>query len=128
HTQDYCLTLTAGDPDREQRALLYGSLVAGAHARFGAFPKPGDLRRALTAAAGAESLDAERQLAAACGLTGGVARLDDGWVVFAPTLAAPVPAGTVGLGDSFTGGVLALLGGLSPRARRGRRPGAIASA
>ncbi|HEU0115825.1 MAG TPA: ADP-dependent glucokinase/phosphofructokinase, partial [Thermomicrobiales bacterium] len=37
HTQDYCLTLTAGDPAREQRALLYGSLVAGAHARTGAF-------------------------------------------------------------------------------------------
>ncbi|HEU0114376.1 MAG TPA: ADP-dependent glucokinase/phosphofructokinase, partial [Thermomicrobiales bacterium] len=118
HTQDFCLTLTAGDPSREQRALLYGSLVAGAHARTGAFPAPADLRRTLAAAPGQEGLAAERALAAACDMTDGVAPLDDGWAVFAPTLAVPIPAGTVGLGDSFTGGVLALLSGASSLRRR----------
>jgi ADP-dependent phosphofructokinase/glucokinase len=120
HTQDYCLTLTAGDPVREQRALLYGALVAGAHARTGAFPAPSDLRRTLaTSAPGAERLEAARELAADLDMTAGVAPLDDGWVVFAPTLPAPVPAGTVGLGDTFTAGVLALLG--SRPASRARR-------
>jgi ADP-dependent phosphofructokinase/glucokinase len=127
HTQDFCLTLTAGDPRVERRALLYGSLVAGAHARTGAFPAPADLRRALAAGPGEDGLEAERQLAAVCGLMDGVAPLDaDGWAVFAPTLAAPIPAGTVGLGDSFTAGVLALLDGLPSRPASPERREAVA--
>ncbi|MBA3644502.1 MAG: hypothetical protein H0W59_10600, partial [Chloroflexia bacterium] len=45
HSQDYCLTLTDGDPLVERRALLYGALVAATHARRGGFPAASDLRR-----------------------------------------------------------------------------------
>lgn len=111
HTQNLCVTVTRGDPREEQDALLFGSLAAGTRARLAAFPQRDDLTRVLDEAeiapAGQRMLtDA---LAAAGATPEGVARLDEGWLVVTPTLAVANPAGLVGLGDSFTAGVLGIL-------------------
>lgn len=112
HTQNLCVTVTRGDPQEEQDALLFGSLVAGTRARLATFPQRGDLERVLAecavAPAGLDMLAGA--LAAADGPAEGIARLGDAWLVAAPTLAVANPAGLVGLGDSFTAGVLGILG------------------
>lgn len=110
HTQDFCLSLTRNDPIAERAALLYGAAVGGARARLTTFPSPADLRATLRVAEPAPTgLAAERVLMATLGMNDGIARLADGWMVFVPTLGTPHPGGTVGLGDSFTAGVLAML-------------------
>lgn len=110
HAQDYCLTLTRRDPLRERAALTYASLVAGTRARLGALPTPADLRATGAAAQPSPAgVAAIADLTAAVGLRDGVARIGDDWLVAVPTLAVPDPAGTIGLGDSFTAGLLAAL-------------------
>ncbi len=110
HTQDYCLTLTDGDAAAERNALLFASLVAGTRARLGRFPTGPDLHQTLAAAAPGEAgLEAEEQLAGRVGLHEGIGRYEGATLVFAPTLSVSHPAGTVGLGDSFTAGVLVFL-------------------
>ncbi|MDQ3780229.1 MAG: ADP-dependent glucokinase/phosphofructokinase [Chloroflexota bacterium] len=110
HSHEYCLTLTDGDPLVERRALLYGALVAGTHARRGPFPAASDLRRTLEGLSdGLDDPEPERELREAFAMEDGLARLGDRWLVSVPALSDPFPTGTVGLGDSFTAGVLAML-------------------
>lgn len=110
HSQDYCLTLTDGDPLVERRALLYGALVAGTHARRGAFPAASDLRRTHDGLRGGlNNSEPERVLRDVFAMEDGLARLGDRWLVSVPALRDPFPTGTVGLGDCFTAGVLAML-------------------
>ncbi|MBA2520903.1 MAG: hypothetical protein H0V24_14670 [Chloroflexia bacterium] len=110
HTQLYCLSLTPDDPITEQDALLYGSLVSGTFARRGDFPSPADLRQTLAPDEScATGLEFERTLASHQKWIDGVSRQADLWLVFIPTLAVSHPATTIGLGDSFTAGVLAML-------------------
>ncbi len=111
HTQDYCLTLTDFDPSVEQKALLFGSLVSGTRARLGKWPRTEDLRRTLAdGRPGPASQEAEERLAAVVPLNEGIGPYADANLVFAPTLSVSHPAGTVGLGDSFTGGILVMMG------------------
>jgi ADP-dependent phosphofructokinase/glucokinase len=111
HTWEYCLTVTRGDPAMERRALIFASLVAGARARLGEFPTLGDLRSlAMAARPSPAGLAAERRLIEALRMREGMARLGDGsWLVLAPAFDVGRPAATVGLGDSFTAGLLAML-------------------
>jgi ADP-dependent phosphofructokinase/glucokinase len=123
HTQEYCLTLTEFDPRAERHSLLFASLVAGTRARLGRFPTMRDLHDTLASAQISaiglaveqrlEEMLCPRSLTACPGLTlnEGIGRYDNTWVVCAPTLSISHPAGTVGLGDSFTGGVLVFLDG-----------------
>jgi ADP-dependent phosphofructokinase/glucokinase len=112
HTQDYCLTLTDFDPRVEQDALLFAALVSGTRARLGKWPRMEDPRRTLDEGGqpGEASRAAEERLKAALPLDAGVGRCAGTDLVFAPTLSVSHPAGTVGLGDSFTGGVLVMMG------------------
>ncbi|MDQ3694584.1 MAG: hypothetical protein M3464_13305 [Chloroflexota bacterium] len=110
HTQHYCLSLTPENPITEQEALLYGSLVSGTFARRADFPSPADLRQTLALDGPCTSgLEFEATLARHQALTDGVSRQEDDWLVVVPTLAVSRPATTIGLGDSFTAGVLATL-------------------
>lgn len=112
HTQELCVTVTQGDPRAEQDALLFGSLVAGTRARLADFPRVEDVARVL--GAGEVAPRSLGLLADACAAGGappeGIARCGAGWLVAAPTLAVSNPAGIVGLGDSYTAGVLGVLG------------------
>ena len=110
HTQDYCLTLTRLDPSAERDALLYASLVAGTRARIGAYPTPPDLRAALAEATpSAAGLALLRRFAENLDGRGGMASFGSEWLVAVPAMAVAAPVGTVGLGDSFTAGLLAML-------------------
>jgi ADP-dependent phosphofructokinase/glucokinase len=111
HTRDYCLTVTRRDPVAERQALLFAGIVAGARARQAAFPAMEDLGRLLDEVPPSPAgLAAECQLAATLSMREGIAKLGDAtWLVLAPTFAIARPAATVGLGDSFTAGLLALL-------------------
>lgn len=99
HTRDGCLALTSADPDRERQALLAGSLVAAARVATGDFPTFDDCRRTLATAQ-------VRPEPIARGEPTGAWRL-----VTVPGLRVPRAAAAVGLGDSFTGALLALLAG-----------------
>jgi ADP-dependent phosphofructokinase/glucokinase len=112
HTRHCCVTITRDDPFTEQAALLYASAVAGSFARRADFPSPADLRQTVercvvspTGLALAASLADQ----GADVIAPGIGRLGDRWLVIAPTLAISHPASTIGLGDSFTGGLLAML-------------------
>lgn len=104
HTREFCLTLSDGDPAVERAALLFAALVATTRARIAAFPEMGDLADTLrNAQINVDGLAVLRALGAD----------DEGYaaegVVATPGLAIAGPVATVGLGDSFTGGVLAML-------------------
>jgi ADP-dependent phosphofructokinase/glucokinase len=110
HTQDYCLTLTGGNPLAERHGLLFASLVAGTRARLGRFPTLADLHQTLADSAPSScGLEAERRLAERLNLRDGLGQYEGAPVVWVPTLGVSHPAGTVGLGDSFTAGVLVFL-------------------
>ena len=110
HTQDYCLTLTTGDPAAERAALLYGSLVAGTFARRATFPTRAYLAATLASASVSPAgLVAGAALAARPGHAEDRGPIGAATLVFTPTLAVTHPRTTIGLGDSFTAGMLALL-------------------
>jgi ADP-dependent phosphofructokinase/glucokinase len=106
HSLGACLTLTSCGPRRERDALLFASLVASTRARIGTYPTLDDLAETLAVAGphphGIETLHA-------LGMPDGIAEFDDDRLVAIPTIAVPHPAATVGLGDSFTAGLLAML-------------------
>jgi len=98
HTREFCLTLTEGEADRERDALLFASLTAATRSRIAAFPDLDDLATTLEHG----SIDAD-----------GLALVDavaaEPGVVATPGVCFTGPAATVGLGDSFTGSLLAML-------------------
>ncbi len=102
HTRELCLTVTVGDAEAERDALLFGSLTAAARARLGDFPVVADLDAAL--AAGVPN-------AAGMALLCTLAIAGDGYggdgLVATPGLCIDGTRASVGLGDSFTAGVLA---------------------
>lgn len=106
HTARICLTLTMSDPETERDALLFASLVAATRARIGTFPAFADLADSLT-----PMVVDQRGLAVvrSPGLVDGIGRVGDDWLVGVPGIVVDHPAATVGLGDSFTGALLALL-------------------
>ncbi|MFN8590350.1 MAG: ADP-dependent glucokinase/phosphofructokinase [Thermomicrobiales bacterium] len=103
HTREFCLTITRNDPDRERDALLFGSLVAGTRARIGAFPTFADLETTLTQG---ETEPAGLAMMAACAAEIGANGQE---VVITPGYRNEETLASVGLGDSFSGGVLAML-------------------
>ncbi|MFN8661100.1 MAG: ADP-dependent glucokinase/phosphofructokinase [Thermomicrobiales bacterium] len=98
HTREFCLTLTERDADQERDALLFGSLTAATRARIAAFPQLDDLVETL-----------EQGTINGVGLALVNEFLDVPDVVVTPGIAFTGPTATVGLGDSFTGGLLALM-------------------
>lgn len=98
HTREFCLSLTDGDANQERDALLFASLTAATRSRIAAFPQWDDL--ATTLADGTINGD---------GLAVVEAAATEPDVVATPGIAFSGPAATVGLGDSFTGGLLAML-------------------
>ena len=98
HTREFCLTLTEHDPDQERDALVFGSLTAATRARIAAFPRLADLSATL-----AQGTINEVGLALVADLAGVPG------VVVTPGIAFTGPTATVGLGDSFTGGLLAMM-------------------
>ena len=98
HTREFCLTLTDGNADQERDALLFASVTAATRSRIAAFPHLDDL--ATTLADGAINPDGLALVEAVAAEPG---------VVATPGIAFSGPAATVGLGDSFTGGLLAML-------------------
>ena len=104
HTREFCLSLVAGDAAKERDALLFGSLVAATRSRIGDFPQLSDLQTTLErAVVNPTGMALLRSLGIAddgCG--------DDG-LVMTPGLRIEGAMASVGLGDSFTAGVLAIL-------------------
>jgi ADP-dependent phosphofructokinase/glucokinase len=98
HTREFCLTLTERDLDAERDALLFGSLTAATRARIASFPALSDLAATLEQ----------------CTINDvGLALVDEfsdvPGVMVTPGVAFTGPTATVGLGDSFTGGLLAMM-------------------
>jgi ADP-dependent phosphofructokinase/glucokinase len=104
HTRDYCLTVTEGDIERERDALLFGSLVAGTRCRTGTFSEFADL---------VDTLEREAINPEGLALMHVLGEDGDGsstsGLVATPGLSIASPLASVGMGDSFTAGVLALL-------------------
>jgi ADP-dependent phosphofructokinase/glucokinase len=98
HTREFCLTLTQLDTDQERDALMFGSLTAATRARIAAFPKVADL---------AETLKQGTMNSVGLALVDELA--DVPGVVVTPGISFTGPTATVGLGDSFTGGLLAMM-------------------
>lgn len=106
HSLEFCLTSTIRDPEVERDALLFASLVASTRARIGTFPTFADLAETLAASSPHRGgLAILRSL----GLKEGIGRDGVAWLVCVPTLTVERPTAAVGLGDSFTGGLLAML-------------------
>jgi ADP-dependent phosphofructokinase/glucokinase len=102
HADEWALTLTRGDPRREQQALLAGCLLAASRAAHGRPNVPDALP------AGARLHLPHPSFAEA-----------DGWYeVSCPAPWLPRPASTIGLGDTFVAGTMLLLG----RARAASTP------
>lgn len=110
HTQAYCLSVTDSEPEEEQVALFFAALVAGTRAATGRYPSLGALGTLLdTITVRPDTADNEAQLARHYQLLDGIGHCQAGWVVYVPTLDVDQPVTTVGLGDTFTGALLALL-------------------
>lgn len=91
HADDWALAVHRGDPQHETNVLLAGNLVAAARARAG--------QPAATLSPPAEACYTD-VLPPAGALAGG-------WqVTSVPAPYLPQPAGTIGLGDTFTAGIL----------------------
>lgn len=91
HADDWALAVHRGDPRHETNVLLAGNLVAAARARAG---QPASTLRPAAGASYTDDLPPSGALAGGWQLTS----------VPAPYL--PQPASTVGLGDTFTAGIL----------------------
>ena len=106
HTREFCLTLTDGEAGMatERDALLFASLVSATRARIGAFPAFADLEATL---AEGQANPAGMNILEALGVaeTGHAGA----GVVVTPGYRNGATVASVGLGDSFTGGVLAML-------------------
>ena len=105
HTGAYAMTLTDGDPETERDALLFGALVASTRARTGSFPTLSDLAATVeTLEPHPEGVKMVADLGAPDGLAGGSGER----LVVVPAPLVAHPAAAVGLGDSFTAGLLAM--------------------
>ena len=99
HADHWAATVTRDDPDRELMAIMTGSLLAATRAHLGQAARPAALPE------GAEILNPR------FGPPGGGIEDRGGWsLVSCPTLYLPAPATTLGMGDTFTGGCLMILG------------------
>jgi ADP-dependent phosphofructokinase/glucokinase len=104
HTRGFCLTLTDDDPELERDRLLFGTLAAATRSRLGTFPMADDLGATLAwSDVNAAGLALLRSL--------GIVEhgYGDGKLVATPGLEINPLMASVGLGDSFTGGVLAMM-------------------
>lgn len=95
HADHWAAAITRGDPDAERRALLMGCLLAGTRASHGIPAYPGSIDRQAT------FTEPPFPTLARHGIWSFVS-------CASPHLAHP--KATVGLGDSFTGGCLLMLG------------------
>jgi ADP-dependent phosphofructokinase/glucokinase len=100
------MSLTSGEPEAERDAMLFASLVASTRARIGRFPTFDDMTGVLESVVPHPSgLTLLRDLA----MRDGEKEVGAGnSLVVVPTIDVPQPSATVGLGDSFTAGVLAM--------------------
>ena len=99
HADHWVISFTRGDPQMEAQALAYGSLTASARAAHGRIVCPEAMP------AGAELHESPWPA---------IQAVANGHIVSAPTPYLARPASTVGLGDSFLGGTLAVLAHRSP--------------
>lgn len=106
HASDYTVSLTNGLPETERDALLFGSLVAASRARIGTYPSFDDLDVTLSTC---EPSPTGLALIEELGLPDGFDRGGKECFVIVPALYVPRPVAEVGLGDSFTAGVLAMV-------------------
>ena len=104
HTREFCLSLVDGDAAKERDALLFGSLVATTRSQIGDFPRLSDLQTTLERA---EVNPAGIALLRSLGIADGGCTSDG--LVVTPGLQVEGAKASVGLGDSFTAGVLAML-------------------
>ncbi len=94
HADDWALSVTHGDPWREQQALLAGCLLAASRAAHGRPTVPDSVP------AGARFYLPHPAFAE-----------EDGWyAVSCPAPFLPRPASTIGLGDTFVAGTMLMLG------------------
>lgn len=97
HSDQWVLSVTKGDPERERTALLLSALVASCRAEAGSPVLPADI-------------PVNAEIAPPDQVPSAVARRDGWSVTVAPTLYLRQPRGTVGLGDTFLSVCLAVLG------------------
>jgi ADP-dependent phosphofructokinase/glucokinase len=91
HADDWALAVHRGDPRHEAAVLLAGNVVAAARARAG---QPASVLGAAAEASYTGDLPPDGAMA-------------DGWqATSVPAPYLPRPAGTIGLGDTFTAGIL----------------------
>jgi ADP-dependent phosphofructokinase/glucokinase len=91
HADDWALAVHRGDPRHEADVLLAGNVVAAARARAG---QPVSVLGAAAEASYTGDLPPDGAMA-------------DGWqATSVPAPYLPRPAGTIGLGDTFTAGIL----------------------
>jgi ADP-dependent phosphofructokinase/glucokinase len=91
HADDWALAVHRGDPRHEADVLLAGNVVAAARARAG---QPASVLGAAAEASYTGDLPPDGAMA-------------DGWqATSVPAPYLPRPAGTIGLGDTFTAGIL----------------------
>ena len=140
HTRDFSLSITRLDPEREQRAQLVASLIAANRARTGSFGDFEAVAQNIELPLSARGLAIGRQLQESIGLAGGQKEImlnqqsrpaqqlvrareagrscgageawvgKRAWIVFSPARNVERPECTVGLGDSYTAGILAIYG------------------
>lgn len=106
HTATYAMSITAGDPEAERDALLFATLLASARAKSGRFPTFDELRVFVkTLVPHPEGMREVDEAAA----TEGILTVGGDHLVVVPAPAVPSPASTIGLGDTFTAGILAMM-------------------
>lgn len=97
HSAECALAVVDGDSERMRDGLFFGCLAAATRARVGSFPTVADLWETLaTCRVGPIGVDFASTLTA-----------ED--VIAVPGIEIVRPAAAVGLGDSFTAGLLAML-------------------
>jgi len=110
HTRDFVLTLTQGDPEREQRALLIGALSAAYRTITGEYGDWDALREIDESSPLNHSGEkAEEELSSLLSLKEGIVEEEDFNTVLIVTKSVERPRYTVGLGDTFLAGSLAVL-------------------
>lgn len=102
HGDRWAASLTTGPPEKEMLALLTGSAVASSIAREG----NADVRSHRVDLRGSNPPQ---------GVTFGIQKHGDRWMVACPVPYVAQPKVTVGLGDAFLAGTLLVLGNGNPR-------------
>src|SRR5215212_1259764 len=105
HAAEFAMAHSDRDPTAELPALLIASVVASTRASIGCYPDLPALRSILD---DCEPSPDGLRLLAGLGMADCARPHADGWLTAVPTLRIGTPLVNVGLGDSFTAGLLAM--------------------